>query len=240
MLRIILPLAIIVMMFSGCGGALTYLDGSTQDEINSFCTGEPKVKRNALGETPQEAQQSMLRDQLDEMTERNIAVNDTIRDNELLLSSNEQDKSILQRNINTLQKKIVELETEASKPSTVIAAVSDIDTIQKMETKTPVEVAAKVEAVKVRFKDVSIKVLSGDGNMTSAKSLSSKLKKHGFTIERIDLAPTSDFSKDTVFYAKKSVEDAKFVKEQLGKDAVMKPLTWKSKFDLIVVTKTIN
>ena len=83
---------------------------------------------------------------------------------------------------------------------------------------------------------LKIKVLSGDGNLASAQEMAKKLGSMGYKIKVVDLAPQSSFSRDTVYFTSKSHQQAKRLLSRLGGNAVLKPLTWPSVFDLIIVT----
>ncbi|UCE35390.1 MAG: LytR C-terminal domain-containing protein [Deltaproteobacteria bacterium] len=83
---------------------------------------------------------------------------------------------------------------------------------------------------------LKIKVLSGDGNLASAQEMAKRLGGMGYKIKAIDLAPQSSFSRDTVYFTSKSRQQAKRLLSRLGSNAVLKPLTWPSVFDLIIVT----
>jgi hypothetical protein len=97
--------------------------------------------------------------------------------------------------------------------------------------------AAAAEAAKAKaLKDIRIKVLNGNGKHHSARAMRGKLEAFGYTVERIDNAPTSNFSKNVVFYAKGLDREAEALAKTVGGSIVTKPLTWFSIFDLIVVT----
>jgi hypothetical protein len=96
----------------------------------------------------------------------------------------------------------------------------------------PVEVAARG---KRDLAHIKIKVLSGDGKFKSAKAMAKRLKKMGYKINRLDLAPRANFKMDTVFYAKNFSGEAREMAKRLGGNAITKPLTWNSIFDIIVV-----
>jgi uncharacterized FlaG/YvyC family protein len=81
-----------------------------------------------------------------------------------------------------------------------------------------------------------VKVLSGDGDLSSAKEMAKKLKNMGYQIELIGYAPRSNFFRNTVFFAPKFENEAKRLVLSLGGNAITKPVTWSSIFDLIVVT----
>jgi hypothetical protein len=83
---------------------------------------------------------------------------------------------------------------------------------------------------------LKIKVLSGDGNLGSAQEMAKRLGRMGYEIKAIDLAPQSSFLRDTVYFTSRSHQWAKRLLSRLGSNAILKPLTWPSVFDLIIVT----
>jgi len=109
-----------------------------------------------------------------------------------------------------------------------------------LSPKRPVEEEEKpVLAAKELHEDIQklrVKVLSGDGDLNSAKEMARKLRNMGYKISLIDYAPRSNFSQNTVYFAAKSQNGAKRLVLSLGGNAICKPITWSSIFDLIVVT----
>ena len=97
-------------------------------------------------------------------------------------------------------------------------------------------IAHEQKAAKADISSLKIKVLSGDGDLRSAEAMVERLRKMGYEAKAIDLAPHSSFSRDTVFFTSRSQQEAKQLVSRLGGDAVLKPLSWPSVFDLIVVT----
>ncbi|MCK4911647.1 MAG: LytR C-terminal domain-containing protein [Thermodesulfovibrionales bacterium] len=83
--------------------------------------------------------------------------------------------------------------------------------------------------------DVSIKVLSGTGDMGSARVLAQKLMNEGYKVNRVDIAPTR-FARNTVFYSEGFNSVAVEIADSISLHAVVRPLTWGSSFDIIVVT----
>lgn len=81
-----------------------------------------------------------------------------------------------------------------------------------------------------------IKVLSGDGNLRSAREMARRLEKIGYRVRAIDLAPHVSFSRNTVYFAPGFHGAAKGLVSSLGGKAILKPLSWPSIFDLIIVT----
>ena len=88
----------------------------------------------------------------------------------------------------------------------------------------------------VEPKVLRVKVLSGNGKMSSARAMSEKLKKLGYKIENTGLAPRSNFDVITIYFAPDYKSEAQRVATQLGGGAIAKPLTWPSGFHMIVVT----
>ncbi len=83
--------------------------------------------------------------------------------------------------------------------------------------------------------EVSIKVLSGTGNMGSASMLAQRLTNLGYKINRVDMAPTR-FSRNTVFYSEGFHDVAVEIAGSIGPETTLKPLTWSSTFNIIAVT----
>jgi uncharacterized coiled-coil protein SlyX len=109
----------------------------------------------------------------------------------------------------------------------------------KQEVKTGIEKQAVVQTAPIVIKTMpnmlKIKVLSGNGNISSAKALSEKLTQLGYKIENIGMAPRSNFNANTIYFAKDYKKEAQQMAAQLGAGAVFKPLTWSSVFHMIVV-----
>lgn len=84
---------------------------------------------------------------------------------------------------------------------------------------------------------IKIKVLSGDGKLSSAKETAKTLQSLGYKIDRVALAPSTKYSKTFIYYAKGREHEAAALADRLGRDTKLKPLSWKSIFDIIVVTK---
>jgi predicted RNase H-like nuclease (RuvC/YqgF family) len=99
------------------------------------------------------------------------------------------------------------------------------------------EMASRLERADMRkLSDLKIKVLSGDNSLPSAKKAASKLKKNGYTVKRVDMAPSSKFSGNLVFYSKGMKREAEAIAKLFGGNTRTKPLSWPSVFDIIFVT----
>lgn len=105
------------------------------------------------------------------------------------------------------------------------------------KTKTSAPAPAKV---KKAVKGLKIKVLYGDGQPKSAEKMAQRLKEMGHDIQVIDQAPRSNFDITTIYFAPNSKYEAKRLMSDLGDKFLLKPLSWPSKFDLIVVTGSSN
>ncbi|MCU0679315.1 MAG: BREX-1 system adenine-specific DNA-methyltransferase PglX [Planctomycetes bacterium] len=86
-----------------------------------------------------------------------------------------------------------------------------------------------------KLRAARIKVLTGDGKLASAKQMAETVTAMGYKVEKVDKAPTANFSRHTVFYAPDSRKDADNITKRLGGNAVARPLSWPSIFKIIVV-----
>jgi hypothetical protein len=66
--------------------------------------------------------------------------------------------------------------------------------------------------------------------------MAQKLIQMGYKVEAIDLAPRSNIKKNTVFYSEDCRQEAGHISKQLGGNTIIKPLSWPSVFNLIIVT----
>ena len=81
-----------------------------------------------------------------------------------------------------------------------------------------------------------IKVLSGNGDLHSAGKMANELEKMGYNIEEIDYAPRSNFLDNILYFAAKYQKEAEDLAFKSGSINILKPVTWPSVFDFIVVT----
>ena len=80
-----------------------------------------------------------------------------------------------------------------------------------------------------------IKIVSGDGMPLSAKELSRELKKLGYNVDRVDVAPYT-FQKPVVFYAPGFKEKAETLAGAIKATGGTRLLSWKSIYDIIIVS----
>ncbi|MCK4911110.1 MAG: LytR C-terminal domain-containing protein [Thermodesulfovibrionales bacterium] len=187
-----------------------FLDGSQDREVLSFCTGE---KVNAMGETS-----GMERRRIEIEQRAKEQVNSEVSKR----LKAEKEKSGLDGEISDLENQVASLERENRE-------------LKAEKVKSRLEnIAAKVS---LDLDKVKIKVLSGSGSLASALEMTKHLESNGYKVERTDMAPSTDFSRDKVFFRKGNNSTAKEIAKNIGSTAVAAPMTWKSKFDIIVVTR---
>jgi len=96
------------------------------------------------------------------------------------------------------------------------------------------------KGTEVSLKPLSIKVIGGNGNQSVAREMARKLKLRGYTVELTDMAPpSSTFSKPVIFYDSSHQKEAEKLAADMG-NLPIKPLTWSSSFNLILVTGKEN
>ena len=81
----------------------------------------------------------------------------------------------------------------------------------------------------------NIKVLAGTTDIQPAKDMAAFLSRNGFPVQAVDYASSSGYKYDTVYYAEGYENHAQQLAEALGGKTIIKPLTWKSVFDVIAV-----
>jgi len=86
------------------------------------------------------------------------------------------------------------------------------------------------------LKSIRMKVLSGDSKIDSAKRMAKRLTAMGYKVETVGMAESADYPANTVYFTAKYKKEAKTLASKLGKETIVKPLTWKSVFSIIVVT----
>jgi predicted small secreted protein len=84
-------------------------------------------------------------------------------------------------------------------------------------------------------KALRLKVLGGNGKISSAQAMAKKLKMLGYRVEDTGLASRTNYRVHTVYYAPGYKSQAQRIAVQLGRGAVSAPLTWPSVFNVIVV-----
>jgi len=120
------------------------------------------------------------------------------------------------------------------KPEEAARAVTETK-ITEAVPKTPGEKKAIVTKPSTP-KSLKIKVLSGSGKLSPARRMAKRLSKMGYKVQAIDLAPRSNIKRNMVFYSEDCRQQAEHISKRLGGNTIIKPLSWPSIFNLIVVT----
>jgi len=60
---------------------------------------------------------------------------------------------------------------------------------------------ASLSDAKEELSDLKIKVLSGTGDLSSAKEMAKELEESGYKIKAVDFAPRSNFINNTIYFA---------------------------------------
>ncbi len=209
----------VCFILHGCG-ALEYVDGSSRDEIEKFKMSKDEMW-NELKKT--RAENIKLQKQVSALEKENQRTKGehensikTFRDqNELLkgqlIELKEENQMLTDENRDLLQ--------EAAR--------------LQADYETPVSESYELEKC---LRGLRIKVLSGDGDLNSAREMSKRLREKGCTIESIHYAPRSDFLHNTVYSKHECKDKARCLVSFLGDSTIYKPLTWPSAYDIIVVT----
>ena len=205
-----------VCLLSGCG-VFRYFDGSSDEEIKKFSMSKNELQREVENlQSGNEALRKVVGQQqsrIEKFEEKDKANLKAVSEGQIRTESLEKEKNDL---------------LEENKTLKAAAAIKEV---------TLVEQQTREKAPAAAAKELRIKVLAGSGGLSAARKMSKTLKDLGYKVERLDRASTTHFRSDTVYYAKDSEKEAKELAGRLGKETVVKPLTWPSIFDIIVVTK---
>ena len=216
-----------VSLLSGCG-MMYHLDGSDADEIQQFTEGPSETPVNI------EARKLQLARRLAERQRETAAAAvaaPASTDPKILTQLEEMNQNIAQLNTEVGQLKQELHDGIQAAQAAPPAAVGTVAVARTIEEPMPADDSA---ARIVAKKDLRIKVLSGDARLSSARNLALQLQKLGYIVDRIDLAPKS-FSATTVYFAAGLNNHGSEIASQLP-GSVTKPLTWKSVYDIIVVS----
>ena len=134
-----------------------------------------------------------------------------------------------------LQKKSEEIARQDAKQA---AMVNEVERMKAQQAKSGVADIKESPAAgkSAGLKSIRMKVLSGEGKIDSAKRMAKRLTAMGYKVESVAMAENADYPANTVYFTEKYKKEAKTLASRLGKNTIVKPLTWKSVFSIIVVT----
>jgi TolA-binding protein len=223
-----------VLLLSGCG-VFRYFDGSSDQEVKEISMSKEELQREVESlQTGNESLRKVVGQQesrIEKFEEKDKANLKTVSERQIRIESLEKEKNAL---------------LEENKTLKAAAAIKEVTLVeQPIREKAPaaikevtlVEQPTRKKAPAVPAKGLRIKVLAGSGGLSAARKMSKTLQDLGYKVERLDRASTAHFKSDTVYYAKDSEKEAGELAGRLGQGIVVKPLTWPSVFDIIVLTR---
>ena len=198
-------------IFQGCATS-EHLEGSSKEEAKEF-----KMTKEEMGNEVQrlKVENANLQRQIDTLREENQRIRD---ENENKIAEVKDENELLNEQINKLKEENKTIGDENQ-------------VLTEKLTKLQLQYELEKDIGKLR-----VKVLCGDGDLSSAKEMAKKLKNMGYQIKLFGYAPRSNFFRNTVFFAPKFQKRGKHLAFSLGGNTISKPLSWSSIFDLIVVT----
>jgi septal ring factor EnvC (AmiA/AmiB activator) len=156
------------------------------------------------------------------------------RSEKLQTENNELKKQVAAKD-DLLQKKSEEIARQDAKQAKM---VNEMDRMKAQLAKSREAAVEERPSAKKPdgLKSIRIKVLSGDGKIDSAKKMAKRIATLGYRVESVGMSEDTDYPANTVYFAPNQKAQAKSLASKLGKDTIVKPLSWKSVFNLIVVT----
>jgi chromosome segregation ATPase len=226
---VFLSILMIACIVSGCAS----LDGSTQKDIQDMTAANIEMRKEVISliAKSNEAEAKIAELERERNTlKANIA--DLERERNALkveITASEHEKNTLKTEITTLAG-----ENKTLKSSLALKEEKPAEKMIQREAETKAKAAEKLNA------GFRIKVLTGTGQISSANNLAKRLNEMGYKVAKIDRAPRSNFSTDTVFYTQDAEKKAKEIAARIGKKTITKPITWPTDLDvdvdIIVVT----
>ena len=208
-----------VFIFQGCG-ALEYVDGSSKDEIEKF-----KMSKDEMWNELKKARKEniQLQNQVSALEKENQRTKDEYGNRIKELRDQHE----------FLNGQLIELKEENIMLTDENRALLQKAAALQADYETPLSESYELEKC---LRGLKIKVLSGDGDLSSAREMSKRLREKGCKIESIHYASRSDFSHTIVYSKSECKNKAKRLVSCLGNDTIYKALTWSSEYDIIVVT----
>jgi hypothetical protein len=212
-MMISVPLLLLLVTTTGCT-ILRFIDNSSPEEMLKFETSKDELWNQARAlENEKAACQKRLADQQAEIAR-------------------------MSRELNFWQIEIAQADKQVAE---LHKTVDGLNAQMKQRQESTVQASPPPpketgKEINPGNKTVKIKILAGDGKMASARSLAKRLGKMGYRVTRIDQAPRSDFKVNTVFFGTGNKTAAATLAKHLGKNTVIKPLSWPSIFNIIIVT----
>ncbi|MBN1850908.1 MAG: LytR C-terminal domain-containing protein [Deltaproteobacteria bacterium] len=209
----------LVLSLQSCSTSKPF-EGNSQEEANLSKT-TPGQDRTETVANKMEIE--YLQQQIDRLQEENNRIRD---ENKTAIAQIKAQNETLEEEIERLKKEKININKEEN-----IAISNKVDINGKSTVSS-----SDLSKLSKNTQKVSIKVLAGDGSLVSARNMSKELADLGYKIDSIGSAPRSDFQTTTVYFEPLFQNEAKALALRLGTNIIIKPLTWPSIFDIIVVT----
>lgn len=215
-LLITLILCVFLILYS-CA-VLEKMDGSPKDDIEKF-----KMSKDEMWNELKKARNEniKLQDQVRALQEGNQRIRD---ENEIKIG-------LIQDQIGSLDEQIVMLQEENKRLTDGNKRLA-----VKLHRCQLAHGTSLSEPHEKAISKIKMKVLSGDGDLNSAKEMAKRLRGAGYNIKIFHHANRADFTHTTVYYLPTFLKEAKRLVLLLGEDTIVKPLTWSSAYDIIAVT----
>ena len=152
------------------------------------------------------------------------------------------DRLVIQ--VTGLNEKLDSVAERRRKAPEPVPAVSDADRKEAKADREVMLLEQELSLVERRLENLerskkptvtNIKVLASTTDLQPAKDMAAYLGRNGFPVKAVDFASSSGYNYDTVYYAEGYETQAQRIAEVIGGRTVIKPLTWKSVFDVIAV-----
>jgi TolA-binding protein len=195
-------------------------DGSSQEEATTSKDTSIQPEKETVA-TKMEVE--YLQQQIDRLQEENSRIQD---ENKSELAQVNAQNEALKEEIELLKQEITKINQEQK---VTISKKADIKEEGMLSSSDLSKLVKNTQRV-------NIKVLAGDGNLVSAKNMFKKLSDMGYRVDSIGSAPRSDFQTTTIYFEPIFQNQAKELALRMGSNVIVKPLSWPSIFDLIVVT----
>lgn len=223
----------LILFCAGCAGVKSVDEGADAERKRMLSTNEELRGEIKTLQTRYDLAQQTV-------TERE----NTIRELDAQIAGLKQDLSRQKIRTEEIQEALAKEKTRARLKDETIGdskpRKTDVDRVPPgtnlREQRKEVREAAKTEKADTAVKRIRLKVLSGNGKIATAIRAAKQLAGLGYTVDKIDLAPRSNFRTSILYYAAGYEKEAQNLRNRIGSDLEMKPMTWTSEFPLILVS----
>jgi len=231
-----IALLLIFLTTTGCS-LIRHVDNSSPEDVLKH-----KISKDDLWNQKKalELEKDACMKQFNDQQAQIVLMNKDISEQHLKIDQANIRITELNRTIDALNLQIKQWEEEREKITKAVPVKSEkVKGSPAKTTRAPKQHARKELSAATSGSetgDIKIKVLAGEGNIASASEMAKRIRKMGYKVKLVDLADRSDFAVTTVYYNADYDATAEEVVKKLGGSAISMPLSWKSFFDLVIVT----